>query len=221
MSAQRVRPIMLAALLKNVNQKEKCDILNALEILHFRRSAICQLDNKTLEVSVQKIAAHLFEKGTSGAKKVISDINKLNPPDEVFKANFNNKSGMPNGISRYMLLKIENHLRAALGQPEIDSDDVTLEHIMPQKSGKHWKLDPSKPEVKALIGRLGNLTLLRGKENSEASNLDFNAKKKLYGDHENSLIISKEVVTLTNWNEEEIKSRQVQLANHALQIWSI
>jgi hypothetical protein len=221
MSAQRVRPIMLAALLKDVNQKEKCEILNALEILHFRRSAICQLDNKTLEVSVQKIASYLFEKGTSGAKKVISDINKLNPPDEVFKANFNNKSGMPSGISRYMLLKIENHLRAMTAQPEIDSDDVTLEHILPQKPEKHWKYDPSKPEVKVLIGRLGNLTLLRGKENSEASNLDFTAKKKLYGEPGNTLIITKEVVALTNWNEEEIKSRQAILANYALQIWSI
>jgi len=219
MGAQRVRPIMLAALLKDLSSKEKCEILNALEILHFRRSAICQLDNKTLEVSVQKIAAYLFEKGKSGTKKVVSDINKLNPTDEQFKVNFKNKSGMPSGISRYMLLKIENHLRAP--QPEINSDFVTLEHILPQEPKEHWKLDPSTPEVKVLIGRLGNLTLLTGGENTIASNLGFTAKKKLYGTPEQSLEITKDVVSSTDWSEKEILKRQEKLCNSALQIWSV
>lgn len=219
MGAQRVRPIMLAALLKDLGSKEKCEILNALEILHFRRSAICQLDNKTLEVSVQKIAAYLFEKGKSGTKKVVSDINKLNPTDEQFRVNFKNKSGMPSGISRYMLLKIENYLRAP--QPEINSDFVTLEHILLQEPKEHWKLDPSTPEVKVLIGRLGNLTLLTGGENTSASNLGFTAKKKLYGTPEQSLEITKDVVSSTDWSEKEILKRQEKLCNSALLIWSV
>ena len=219
MGAQRVRPIMLAALLKDLSSKEKCEILNSLEILHFRRSAICQLDNKTLEVSVQKIAAYLFEKGKSGTKKVVSDINKLNPTDEQFRVNFKNKSGMPSGISRYMLLKIENHLRAP--QPEINSDFVTLEHILPQEPKEHWKLDPSSPEVKVLIGRLGNLTLLTGEENTSASNLGFTDKKKLYGTPEQSLNITKDVVSSTDWSEKEILKRQEKLCNSALQIWRV
>ncbi len=219
MTAQRVRPIMLAALLKNVNQKELCQLLNALEILQFRRSAICQMDNKTLEATVQKIASQLFKDGPSGAKKAITEIEKLSPPDEVFRLNFENKSGMPSGIARYLLLKIENYLRLSAGQPDIDSDDVTLEHILPQEPLQHWKLDPSRPENKALIGRIGNLTLLTGKVNAAASNLGFSEKKKQYGGQEHSLLINKSVVGEAKWGPEEISERQKNLGQIALQVW--
>jgi hypothetical protein len=221
MGAQRVRPIMLAALLRNVKPKELCEILNSLETLHFRRSAICQLDNKTLEVSVQKIASELYESGTAGAKKAIASINKLNPSEELFKLNFQNKSGMPLGISRYMLLKIENYLRVAKGQPEIDPDDVTLEHILPQEPKEHWGLDQSKPEVKVLISRLGNLTLLRGKVNTSASNLGFELKKKLYGEKAHVLFITDDVIKESSWTHEEIAKRQVTLSEYANQVWKL
>lgn len=219
MSAQRVRPIMLAALLRQIDQKDLCRILNALEILHFRRSAICQMDNKTLEVSVQKIASELFKNGSTGAKRAISEIEKLSPLDDVFRVNFENKSGMPSGIARYLLLKIENHLRTSTGQPEIDQDDVTLEHILPQESKEHWKLDPKKPENKILIGRIGNLTLLTGKVNAAASNLGFPEKKKQYGGLENALLINKSVVGEDHWGPEQISERQKVLCQLALQIW--
>ena len=221
MGAQRVRPIMLAALLSSVKQKELCEILNSLETLHFRRSAICQLDNKTLEVSVQKIASELFVSGTAGAKKAINSINKLNPSEELFKLNFQNKSGMPLGISRYMLLKIENHLRVEKRQPEIDPDDVTLEHILPQEPKAHWGLDPSKPEVKVLISRLGNLTLLRGKVNTAANNLGFESKKKLYGEKAHVLFITEDVIKESSWTLEKIAKRQIALSEYANRVWKI
>lgn len=219
MSAQRVRPIMLAALLKKVKQKELCQILNSLEVLHFRRSAICQLDNKTLEISVQRIASELFRNGTSGARKAIADIESLNPTDDVFKLNFVHKSGMPSGVARYMLLKIENYLRTSTGQPELDSDDVTLEHILPQEPKEHWGLDPSKPEVRVLIGRIGNLTLLRGKVNGAASNLSFVEKKNLYGGNQNSLLITADVISESEWTSDEISQRQENLCSYAAEIW--
>ena len=219
LSAERVRPIMLAARLKGLPPKQVCELLQALERLQFRRSAICQLDNKTLESSVQKIASSLYVRGATDLKKVVAEIDKLSPDNGVFMASFQFKSGMPSSIARYMLLKIENHLRAENGQPALDFDDVTLEHILPQKPETHWKMDSRKPEVKVLIGRLGNLTLLRRTKNSEASNFSFGEKKKIYGKKEHSLFISKEVITQKKWTETEIDSRQQKLASYAEKIW--
>jgi len=221
LSAERVRPIMLAALLRNVPTKQVCEILKALERLQFRRSAICQLDNKTLEASVQQIASALFANGAAHTKKTIAAIEELNPSDEIFTQNFMTKSGMPSGIARYMLLKIENHLRYVEGnkQPALDFEDVTLEHILPQEPGEHWGLDPQKPEIKTLIGRLGNLTLLKREPNIEASNLPFAEKKKHYGKKEHSLFISKDVLKKKQWTETEINERQKILANLAKDIW--
>ena len=128
---------------------------------------------------------------------------------------------MPLGISRYMLLKIENYLRVAKGQPEIDPDDVTLEHILPQEPKEHWGLDQSKPEVKVLISRLGNLTLLRGKVNASASNLGFELKKKLYGEKAHVLFITDDVIKESSWTHEEIAKRQIALSEYANQVWKL
>lgn len=221
LSAERVRPIMLAARLKEVPPKQRCEILLALERLQFRRSAICQQDNKTLESTVQKIAAALFKNGATETKKVVSAIDELNPSDEIFLSNFKTKSSMPSAIARYMLLKIENYLRDIEGQPALDFEDVTLEHILPQDPKEHWGLDPQKPEVKLQIGRIGNLTLLKRDKNSQASNLSFNDKKKFYGKVEHSLFISKAVISEKKWTETEIAERQKLLANYASIIWKV
>lgn len=221
LSAERVRPVMLAGLLKGLIPKKRCEILIALECLQFRRSAICQLDNKSLEDSVQKIAALIFTKGSSYTNEAVASIKALIPRDDVFVPDYEFKSGIPDTIARYMLLKIENHLRQAEGQPALDFADVTLEHIIPKKSKAHWGLDPSKPEVKNQIGRLGNLTLLRGPVNRDVGNLSFADKKKLYGNKAHTLFISKDILSKTNWTNTEINERQKWLAKQAVKIWRV
>lgn len=221
LSAERVRPIMLASLLKELPAKNRCEILRALECLQFRRSAICQQDNKSLEDTVQKIAALIFTNGPSYTKQAVASIKSLIPADEVFVSNYEVKSAIPDTISRYMLLKIENHLRQVQRQPAIDFKDVTLEHIIPKKSKALWGLDPSTPENKDLIGRLGNLTLLRGPINSGVGNLCFADKKKLYGSKHHTLFISKDIISKTNWTKIEISERQEWLAKHAAKIWKV
>jgi len=212
---------MLAALLRQVPVKSRCQVLEALENLQFRRSAICQLDNKVLEASVQEIASALFRNGGSETPKVIQAINELSPRDDIFVANFRSKSGMPNGVARYMLLKIENMLRSENGQPALDIDDVTLEHIIPKEPREHWKLDGESPDTKSLITQIGNLTLLRRGKNSEASNLSFRDKKAIYGRPEHQLFINRDVIGKSQWSAREVNERQAQLAEIAKKVWQL
>ncbi len=221
LSAERIRPIILAAMLRGIKSKRLVELLNALEILQFRRSAICQLDNKTLEGGVQKIAFTLYDKGDAGVGDAIVEITKLNPSDEIFLDNFRTKTSIPVGVATYLLLRIENHLRAEAKQPSLDPDDVTLEHVLPQSPQKHWKLKAESPEVKSLIGRIGNLTLLKGNVNSESSNLGFDAKKLRYGAEESLPFISKDILKAKTWGEFEIVARQKKLGEIASEVWKI
>ncbi len=221
LSAERTRPIILAAMLQNLNSKKMVQLLNALENLQFRRSAICQLDNKTLEGAVQKIAFALFNEGDSGVGKAIKAIESLNPSDEIFLDNFRTKTAIPVGVATYLLLRIENYLRANAKQPSLDPEDVTLEHVLPQSPQKHWKLKAESAEVKSLIGQIGNLTLLTGTVNSESSNLGFDAKKSLYGAEENLLFISRDILKNKSWGKEEIAARQKKLGDLASEVWKI
>lgn len=217
LSAERIRPILLSALLVGVSRPAKKRLFTALENLYFRRSAICQQDNKTLEREVQRIAAEIYEHGTSCIEEVIHRLNALSPSDTVFEQMFIEKSGISDNVARYLLLKIENHLRGAAGQLPIEAG--TLEHILPQSPERHWRRDPKDPAVKALINRLGNLTLLRQQENSKVGNESFRKKKEVYGGQKERLHINEIVASSSRWSEAEIRRRQKFLGQQAIVVW--
>ncbi|GAA8906888.1 hypothetical protein HpEKA34_05080 [Helicobacter pylori] len=64
----------------------------------------------------------------------------------------------------------------------IEKNDFHVEHILPQNPilTSQWMKDFSKEERGLYTHSLANLTLLGGTKNSEASNLDFKDKKKIY-----------------------------------------
>ncbi len=64
----------------------------------------------------------------------------------------------------------------------IEKNDFHVEHILPQKPdpSSQWVKDFSEEERELYTHSLANLTLLGGNKNSQASNLDFKDKKKIY-----------------------------------------
>ncbi len=64
----------------------------------------------------------------------------------------------------------------------IEKNDFHVEHILPQNPNlsSQWAKDFSEEERELYTHSLANLTLLGGKKNSQASNLDFKDKKKIY-----------------------------------------
>ncbi|GAA7853040.1 DUF262 domain-containing protein [Helicobacter pylori] len=64
----------------------------------------------------------------------------------------------------------------------IEKNDFHVEHILPQNPdpSSQWVKDFSEEERELYTHSLANLTLLGGKKNAEASNLDFKDKKKIY-----------------------------------------
>ncbi len=61
-------------------------------------------------------------------------------------------------------------------------ENLQVEHILPQNPNlsSQWAKDFSEEERELYTHSLANLTLLGGKINSQASNLDFKDKKKIY-----------------------------------------
>ncbi len=61
-------------------------------------------------------------------------------------------------------------------------DKATLEHIIPQspEKGTNWKVDFKPAFIDQFTYRIGNMTLLTGRQNSAARNYDFSKKKIVY-----------------------------------------
>lgn len=139
---------------------------------------------------------------------------------------------------RLLLGAIDGQLRAENPHEPaavIDYDSLQIEHVMPQKWGAHWPLiagdgspitadqdDPvwlkGSQERDVAVNRLGNLTLVTGTFNREASNHAWAAKRPEFA-KQKSLVLNYDLAASETWDEAGIAARAKALADAAVRIW--
>lgn len=92
------------------------------------------------------------------------------------------KKASKNSWLRPILILVEYSMSDDPKPKRIQKDDYHIEHILPQNPNpsSQWMKDFSEEERELYTHSLANLTLLGGIKNSQASNLDFKDKKKIY-----------------------------------------
>jgi hypothetical protein len=106
------------------------------------------------------------------------------------------------------------------------TQDLEIEHILPQKWSTHWSLPGERPaEVERMErddakDRIGNLTILTDKLNPSISNAAWDDKREAIQEH-TVLRLNKRLVTdwPDEWNEETIAERGEWLAAQASDVW--
>ena len=116
--------------------------------------------------------------------------------------------------------------------------NLQIEHILPQSwdaekswDGEilNWKNKFTKAEAENLLNSLGNLTLITGKKNIEASNCNFDKKQEIYKGNSGkgfdgviSFEITKEIIDeYEDWTPETISKRYKKLVNEIKEIFKI
>ncbi|WRD27290.1 DUF262 domain-containing protein [Helicobacter pylori] len=92
------------------------------------------------------------------------------------------KSGKRSSWLKPILILVEYFMSDDPRPKRIEKNDFHVEHILPQKPdlSSQWVKDFSEEERELYTHSLANLTLLGGTKNSQASNLDFKDKQKIY-----------------------------------------
>lgn len=92
------------------------------------------------------------------------------------------KKSSKNSWLKPILILVEYSISDDPRPKRIEKNDFHVEHILPQKPtlSSQWAKDFSEEERELYTHSLANLTLLGGEKNSQASNLDFKDKKKIY-----------------------------------------
>ncbi|MFP6150298.1 DUF262 domain-containing protein [Helicobacter pylori] len=96
---------------------------------------------------------------------------------------FAGKSVKKNSWLKPVLILVEYFVSDDPCPKRIQMDkNLHIEHILPQQPGSssQWMKDFSEEERELYTHSLANLTLLGGKKNTQASNLDFKEKKEIY-----------------------------------------
>ncbi len=136
-----------------------CNIINALK------------EKKSVEYIVSIVKKYLNEKNiTQHFKEKLRD-------NHVYK-----KQPTKNPWIKPILILVEYFMSDDPKPKRIQTNDFHVEHILPQKPtlSSQWAKDFSEEERERYTHSLANLTLLGSKKNTEALNLDFKDKKKIY-----------------------------------------
>ena len=213
----QIRPLLLSAIGKFSDKELARLITNAVN--WSVRCLIVGVASGNLEGVYSKNAKAI----TEGAIKSVGELAKeqsivsLIPQDDRFIAAVRTVTVPTASLARYYLRKLQivaDGNQEPQYTPSADTD-VTLEHILPQKSGSEWKLPPEL--MQALYNRLGNQALLAGSVNSKIGNVGFAAKQKALASSPFSL--TSNVAKASDWGEKEITERQNALADLAKVAW--
>ncbi|QQW72654.1 DUF262 domain-containing protein [Helicobacter pylori] len=145
---------------KSTREQTCCNIINALK------------EKKSVEDIASIVKKYLNE------KNITQDFKRNLQDSHVYE-----KQPTRNPWLKPILILVEYFMSDDKRPKCIQMDrDLHVEHILPQKPdpSSQWVKDFSEEERECYTHSLANLTLLGGKKNTEASNLDFKDKKKIY-----------------------------------------
>ncbi len=125
---------------------------------------------------------------------------------------------------RMILLRVDAALSA--GGAEYEHKLVTIEHVLPQtpKDGSQWLSWWPDVELRhRMVHRLGNLALLDGAKNSQASNWDFERKKKEYFARRgvSPFQLTTQVLNENTWTPDVVERRQGELVDVLSSVWRL
>jgi hypothetical protein len=152
-------------------------------------------------------------------KDLLNSMSGIVPNDSQFSASFETATVSKSHLARYYLRVLENEAKGDKAPelvPNENADIVNLEHILPISPSANWS-QFSGEDHSAYARRIGNLTLLKTKPNSDLQDASFNEKKKLYKASEYS--ITNSISAFTEWNIEQINERQKWLSELAVKAW--
>lgn len=197
------------------------EIIKLVENYVFRR-AICGIPtnslNKTFATLYKSINPSHYLESLKATIQLMENYKRF-PNDTEFEKEIGLKDVYNFRSRNYLLHNLENYNRKEI----VNTDDYTIEHIMPQnpKLNAKWQVmlgDNWQEVQKKYLHTLGNLTLTG--YNPELSDNPFDIKKSIEGGFDHSpLRLNSFMQKVSVWNEEKIQERAVELAAKASKIW--
>ncbi|WP_139532972.1 DUF262 domain-containing protein [Helicobacter pylori] len=181
------RAILCASLLHRYNQSE-IETLKELLVKFYYQHWVARTKQSQIEQTCCNMIKALKEKKGMEHILFIARTNlALYSVMQHFKENLGDshvyeKQPTKNPYLKPILILVEYFMSDDPRPKRIEKNDFHVEHILPQKPdpSSQWVKDFSEEERELYTHSLANLTLLGGIKNSQASNLDFKDKKKIY-----------------------------------------
>ena len=220
MGMVQIRPLLLAVL-TNFEHNEKKESLRLFVSIAVRLLIVGGLGGGTLESYYSQAAVKVRNKEITRASNITAEMAGIVPNDKEFQASFGVARVSKSYLARYYLRALEKQARGE-HDPELvpneNFEQVNLEHILPQNPATGWNhMDAETLDTYAK--RLGNMTLLKTRLNSELRSSDFPTKKSHFAVSE--FLLTSSVAAKDSWGPNEIEERQKFMADLAVNVWPL
>lgn len=213
-----------------IDNHELSKVLNLLLNYSIRR-LVCEVGSNSLRGLYKTLYSRIYSQETNKAHyydSLVSFLLQLTskdviPDDDEFIASLKERNlYRKNALCKFLLIAIENQ-----GKEKIQTENLSIEHIMPQNKklskswqimlGENWEMVHNK-----YLHTIGNLTLTG--YNSELGDRSFAQKKQKLENPETPTHISilyKEILDHEIWNEAAIKNRADILSAEIIKLFPI
>ncbi|WP_459085184.1 DUF262 domain-containing protein [Helicobacter pylori] len=225
--------ILCTSILHNYSQSEK-EALKELLVKFYYQNWVAEQKEPKKQTNCNIINALKEKKNIDDIISIVKQYLDKNKITQNFREKlkddhlYEKHKKSPNHSWLKPILILVNYFMSDDPKPKRIQMDGNLhaEHILPQNPdpSSQWVKDFSEEERERYTHSLANLTLLGGKRNTEASNLDFKDKKKIYMGEEISLSKKKPFrvmtcykVTIdiahhyTEWTPKSLEKREKEL----------
>jgi hypothetical protein len=205
-------PTLMSIMAMYTEEADRVRTVSKLIATYVRRIVIGNMEAGRFETLVYNLAKDI-RNGLPVAES-LTQLREGAPTDERFLADFQTVSLPRTAQARYILKKLEQHIRATQEVAVEAPDRVHVEHIYPQtpQQGERWA------DHNLVINRIGNLTLLARRLNTQIRNGNFEAKRPAYS--ASDLRLTNSLMAFPDWNTARVNERQNTLATYAVQIWN-
>lgn len=216
-------PLILSARRKLSDNEDFIKVLRGCMVIAFRYNVIGNLPTSEPEKLYVDVAQQIENSKLDNSRDILLALHELYPSDDEFKDLFKNKKlstidSRNNKIAKYIYSTIETYLTNGLSY-NIEDKKVTIEHILPQSPKSGWS-NFTDSDLDQFTYHIGNMMILEERLNKDAENYSFDKKIPIY--KKSSLSQCKGIAEhYSDWNPSNIKSRALQLAKKAVEIWRI
>lgn len=173
----------------------------------------------------ERLYAETSKKVTDGtitnAAEIVAEFADKVPSDTDFKRAFAVVTVRRGWLARYYLHALERTSRAGHASPELtpnqDWEEANLEHVLPKSfDSARWPQFTSESHAAWYLS-LGNQAILAKAENEEVGNESFEVKAPVLA--ASSLELTAEIGQCGDWTADQIRDRQIRLAELAVMTW--
>ncbi len=214
---------LLLAWYNNFDENNFVKLLKLTSIISFRYNVIWNKDPKLMELEYNKASIKISNWELNNTREVFDFLkNKLYVWDSEFKDLFKNKDIVISNrkLIKYILINIDNNLLKL--NNDYESDNSTIEHILPQNQSSIWNEDFPENIKDSYISKIWNYLLLEWNINKNCENKSFEEKIELYSTSRYEVTKKmKDLYWESWWNPATIEKLQSFYAEKAKDIWRL